>query len=286
METMMPARKIKIGPNVRQDVGDIASLVAEIDNAGRTPRAIVVSDAGELIAGAPELAAWRKSKRKHERISVRVIDLEEFAHNGLDQGDALKLAPSEAVTLARLIEPFVRADARRRQGHGMTARGRHKGAQGMHMTTRDVVALRCGLSPRTLSDAMRVVDAAKDDPVRYARWVGKMDDTPNVNGALAAVTWRDTRRILQQPGIFSTTKIGRKALGEFSVAELRWLIGFFAALGEADLGDDGERNVAAVLTVRAVERALARASQPRGNRSHISVAQKRSRTTRKAKGRR
>lgn len=285
IETTLPGRKIKIGPNVRQDVGDIARLVAEIDNAGRTPRAIVVSDAGELIAGAPELAAWRKSKRKHERIPVRVINLEEFARHGLDQGDdALKLAPSEAVTLARLIEPFVRSDARRRQGHGRTARGRRKGP-GEHMTTRDVVAMRCGLSPRTLSKAMHVVDAAKDDPVLYGRRVGEMDDTPNVDAAFGAVIWRDTARLMTQPGVFTSTTIGGEALGKFSVAELRWLIGFFAALSEADLGGDGERNAAAVLTVRAVKRALARAegfSDPSRHLRPISVTQKRHRSARGA----
>lgn len=146
-----------------------------------------------------------------------------------------KVVPSEAVALARSIEPELREQGRRRQAHGLTARGRPKTADqaAKPCKTRDLIAARCGMSPRTLARATAVIRAAENEPERFAAVARRMDETGNVEAAYRAILSPGTRRMLSQPPIFNQTMIGRMPLGEFSLPDIRWLVGFFAALGTA-----------------------------------------------------
>lgn len=275
-ETAMPVRKIKIGPNVRRAVGDVSSLICEIDRTGLPPRPIVVTGAGELIAGAPELLAWRQSQHRRRAVPVCVLDIEAVARG--EQACPAKLAPSEAVTLARLIEPAVRAEAKRRQGHGLTARGRRNSKPGVNMTTRDMVAARCGMSPKTLWKATLVIDAATETPEQYDGLVARMDDSCNVDSAYRTLAGSATVAVLRQPSIFATTMIGRKSLGEFSIRDLRWLASFFREVGPAIRSAPDAGDIAAALSVTEVRKAIDRANRYReGKLRPISVTQKRPR---------
>ena len=63
------------------------------------------------------------------------------------------------------------------------------------MLRNEILASMVGISPRTLEKARKVVQAADRDP-RYARLVGKMDNTPSVDGA-----YRDLTRLQREDSL-------------------------------------------------------------------------------------
>src|SRR5579862_7346590 len=89
-----------------------------------------------------------------------------------------RLLPSEAAHLARTLEPFLRAEGRRRQAHGCTAPGRTGQGDGRRRyDTRKMIAEECGFSWRTLQKAMDVVKAAEANPARCRHVLKRMDET-------------------------------------------------------------------------------------------------------------
>lgn len=234
MQQAMSISEIKITKRTRVDLGDIAALAADIDEIGLLQPVVVSSD-GVLIAGQRRIAAWRRSKYAKQQIPVYVIDLQAIARGEWSENVQRKsFTPSEAVALARLVEPILRAEGKRRQAHGVTAPGKSKEntSQSKRHITRDLLAAHCGVSAKTLQKAFAVVSAAERDPAQFGYAAKKMDESGNVDAAYRAVLAPSTRRMLTQDMIFRTTKIGNVPLGDFTAPELRWFIGFFAELGD------------------------------------------------------
>ena len=69
---------IKVTTRFRRDLGDIASLAADIDAVGLL-QPIVVSSANELIAGERRLRAWKLTRFKDRKIPVHIVDLAAIA---------------------------------------------------------------------------------------------------------------------------------------------------------------------------------------------------------------
>jgi hypothetical protein len=247
---------IKIGRRTRRDLGDIDALAADINEIGLL-QPIVVDEDNNLIAGARRLAAWKKTKFCDEPIPVRVVDLKSIVRGECSENVRRKgFTPSEAVEIARRLEPLVRAAARDHSG------GRGKKTT-EHVRTREVLGTFCGLGGRTLVKAMQVVDAADRDP-RFTGIVRRMDDTGNVDAAYRALLGKSTQRLMAAPDIFVQTKIGNVSLAEFSVSELRWLIAFFAEIG-ANMGvaPNDAVSVTQVLSAKIVTKAAAEADKAR-----------------------
>lgn len=74
-----------------------------------------------------------------------------------------------------------------------------------------------------------------------------------------------TVRLLSDPPIFAEIKIGRDPLAIFTASELRWLIGFFVALGEC-IGRPASDAASAsrIFSVAQIKRAVARGDRMRG----------------------
>ena len=69
----IPIAAVRIGERTRRDMGDIKALARSIEEQGLL-HSIVVTESGELIAGARRLAAFRELGRV--TIPVRVVNLE------------------------------------------------------------------------------------------------------------------------------------------------------------------------------------------------------------------
>ena len=119
----MQVDKIKVGARFRRDLGDIGGLARDIDEIGLL-HPVVVSSAGELIAGARRLAAWRKSSHRNEPIPVHVVDMQLLMRGEWSENVARKeFTPSEAVAIKRAIEEKLKPAAAARQKSGKKVEG-------------------------------------------------------------------------------------------------------------------------------------------------------------------
>jgi N6-adenosine-specific RNA methylase IME4 len=181
---MMAIADIKAGKRHRRELGDIDALAQNIADVGLL-HPIVVTPAGQLIAGERRLHAWRKLGR--ERIPVTVLDLEqivrgEYAENFLRKA----FTPSEYADIADELELLERQAAKERQKeHGGTAPGRRHSGEIPHSVDRralDHVARAIGKDRKTITKAREVRDAARAEPERFGKLVADMDRTGRVNG--------------------------------------------------------------------------------------------------------
>ncbi len=217
----MATNQIKIGKRSRVDLGDIDALARDIGAVGLL-QPIVVTPAGELIAGFRRLAAWKLIK-DGTPIPVHVVDLNAIVRGEWSENVFRKaFSPSEAVAIARRVEPMIRQAAKERMTAGVK---QEKGG-----CTRDILASHCGFSGKTLEKAIRVIDAAARRPGAFDEIVRRMDATGNVDAAHRAIVSKRVDRALAAPSIFSTVRIGNARLADLSLPEVRWLIGFFAEI--------------------------------------------------------
>ena len=105
----------------------------------------------------------------------------------------LDLAPSEAVALSERLDAIYSQEAKKRQaaagppsGKGQKKSGSGKLSEAVKGDRRDQLGRALGMSGKTLENAKRVVEAAKEDP-DLAPIVEEMDKTGNVNKAIMAV---------------------------------------------------------------------------------------------------
>ena len=84
----------------------------------------------------------------------------------------------------------------------------------------------------TFDKALAVIQAAQNDPDRFAGVVEQLDRTGNVDRAFHVVIYAETGRDLSQAQIFKEVAIGRRRLGSYSAGELGWLIVFFGELSK------------------------------------------------------
>jgi len=159
--------EIKIGERYRQDLGDIQALADSIKEVGLL-HPPVIDSAGILIAGerrirACELLGWTE-------IPVRRLDLAdivrgEYAENAIRKN----FTPSEAVAIAKALEPYEKNAAVDRMTLGKISTGSEKGK------TRDRIAAAVGMSGRSLEKARQVVDSGRRELVEEMDRTRKVD---------------------------------------------------------------------------------------------------------------
>ena len=108
--TQLPLDQIRVGKRHRKDMGDVAGLAASMGAVGLLHPVVVTPD-GKLIAGERRLRAAKQLG--WSKIPVNVVDLNklvlgEFAENTYRKA----LTPSEAVAIARALEPLEKAAAK------------------------------------------------------------------------------------------------------------------------------------------------------------------------------
>jgi len=175
--------EITIGTRYRRELGDIAGLAHSIEEIGLL-HPVVINVERELIAGQRRLAAcgllgW-------ETVPVRMVDLDDILRGEHDENVVRKdFVPSEAVAIARALEPREKAAARERQGARVDLQlvGKLPTSPPAKKRARDKLARAVGMSGRTLEKAAEVVTAAEADPGQYGKLVEQMDKTGKVNGA-------------------------------------------------------------------------------------------------------
>ena len=180
---------IAIQTRHRRDVGDLTDLKASMATLGLL-HPIVITPKGRLIAGERRLKAAQALGWKE--IRVRVVESLEDATRALlaerDENTCRKdFLPSEAVALARDLEPFERQAAKTRVVEGGRIGGAYKGSAKLAGASkgerRDKIAAAVGVPRSTLAKAEKIVAAAEREPEKFERLREQMDRTGNVHGA-------------------------------------------------------------------------------------------------------
>jgi N6-adenosine-specific RNA methylase IME4 len=173
LEARVRIADIQIGERHRKDMGDIEGLARSIDEIGLLHPVVVRPD-GTLVAGERRIKAclllgWQD-------IPVTVVDLDAIIRGECDENQKRKdWTPTEAVAIAKELEPLEREAARERQG----ARNDKlpvdfTGGSGAAM---DKVADAVGLSRPTLTKAQEVIEAAEENPELFGDLPDMMDET-------------------------------------------------------------------------------------------------------------
>lgn len=181
MKTMNVAA-IKIGTRHRKDMGDIEALARSIREVGLL-HPIVVRKDGALIAGERRLKAYEMLGMGN--IDVTVVDIAQIARGEHAENVERKdFTLSEAVAIARALEPEHKAAAKERKKQGGRAGGQASGKlpQASVGKTRDIVAKATGKGARTLEKARDIVEAAEAEPEKFSKLQDDMDRTGNANG--------------------------------------------------------------------------------------------------------
>jgi N6-adenosine-specific RNA methylase IME4 len=169
---MLLISQIKIGDRHRKALGDLDSLAASIEKGLLQP--IGVTPCMELIWGYRRLLATRDILKRQE-ILCRIVSVVSIAQGEFDENMMRKdFAPSERVAII---------DTLRGYSHG----GDRKSDQGRNcdvdrLTTKDAAG-RVGFCRDDYFRARKVVEAANQDPERFAHLVERMDRTGRVAGA-------------------------------------------------------------------------------------------------------
>lgn len=209
----VPIDKVRVGVRHRKDIGDLVPLADSMRELGQLQPLVLRPDY-TLIAGERRLQAavslgWRE-------VSAVVIDGLQDAILALraerDENTCRKdFTPSEAVAIGKALEELERPRAAQRQARAGPKKGRGKklatasgnlpaplapmvadataGDQPPPDTgrTRDKVADAVGMSPRTYEKAKVVVEAAEQEPEKFAPVKEEMDQTGKVDPAYRTV---------------------------------------------------------------------------------------------------
>ena len=163
---------IQIGERHRKDMGDIEGLARSIDEIGLLHPVVVRPD-GTLVAGERRIKAclllgWQD-------IPVTVVDLDAIIRGECDENQKRKdWTPTEAVAIAKELEPLEREAAKQRMLAGTQSEPCVDFTQGRSM---DIVAKAVGLSRPTLTKAQQIVEAAEENPALFGDLPDKMDET-------------------------------------------------------------------------------------------------------------
>ena len=186
---IVPISEIKVGERARKDTGDLSELVASIEQIGLLHPIIITPDK-TLISGLRRLEALRALGRTEAPaiIATNLASAHQLLLAERDENICRKdLTPSEAVEIARKLEPYERAEAEKRKRASMVSSGRPPGGAKFSPPekgrTRERVARAVGLSHTTLAKARAVVEASERDPQAFERIREEMDRTGKVHRA-------------------------------------------------------------------------------------------------------
>jgi N6-adenosine-specific RNA methylase IME4/ParB-like chromosome segregation protein Spo0J len=185
----LSVEEITAGPRHRRDLGDIDALAASIADVGLL-QPVVVTPGKRLIAGARRLQAVKRLGWAAIPVTV--------AHNLADACAALRAERdentcrkdfliTEKVALGERLQALEAEAAKRRKREAGVANLPGVSAGKLPELrdagdTRDKVGKAVGLSGRTYERAKAVVEAARQDPERYAKLREDMDRTGKVAG--------------------------------------------------------------------------------------------------------
>jgi ParB/RepB/Spo0J family partition protein len=187
---MRPIEAIRIGKRHRRDLGDVKGLAQSISELGLLHPVVITPD-DELIAGQRRLEACRLLG--WEEVPVYIVDLADFVRGEADENVKRKdFLPSEAVEIARVLEPVEREETRKRQDE-VKRQARNQvddnevgnlpvSLSSSNGRVRDKIASYVGMSGRTLEKAQQIVEAAEQEPEKYMPLVEQMDKTERING--------------------------------------------------------------------------------------------------------
>lgn len=178
---LRPTRKISdivVGVRHRRDMGDVAGLAASIADIGLLHPPVIRPD-GVLIAGHRRLSACKVLGWSD--VPVTVVDLAEIARGEFAENAQRKdFTPSEAVAIARALEPIEKEAAKERMVAAHASPGKFpEQARG---NARDKVGSYVGVSGRTIEKATTIVEAAEREPEKFSKLVDDMDRTGRVDG--------------------------------------------------------------------------------------------------------
>jgi ParB family chromosome partitioning protein len=199
----MKLSEIKLGPRHRQHLGDIPALAESIRTVGLL-HPLVVDPKLNLIAGrrrleALRLLAWTDAP---VTIAARIADVAAALRAERDENTCrLDFTPSEAVAMAKSLEPFEKAEATRRQaaagpatGRGAKPIGSEKFSEPVKGRAADKIAEAVGLSRPTLDKATRVVD--RGDPT-LTQAMDRGDVSISAAAAVAELPKPEQRQIIK-----------------------------------------------------------------------------------------
>lgn len=194
----MPIADIAIGVRHRRDMGDIAGLAASIAEIGLLHPVVVQPD-GTLIAGqrriqAVESLGWTE-------VPVTIVNLDavirgEFAEN-IQRKD---FTYAEAVAVKRALEPLEKAAAKERQREGGRCGGKASGKlpQASNGRAADKAAQATGKKRRTLEKAEQIVEAAEQNPERFADLAERLnEDDVRVDAVFRKLKQRRERAVYE-----------------------------------------------------------------------------------------
>jgi protein gp37/ParB-like chromosome segregation protein Spo0J len=182
----VPFDKIQVVARHRKDLGDIVSLAASIGDVGLI-NPLTVDSEYILLSGRRRLEALKLLGWKD--VPVHILDTENPTALEHDENVHRKpFAPSEAVSIGRAVEEIERTKAKERQrlggrpGKGEEKRGA-KLAPDSKGKTRDKVSQIVGIKRTTFTKARKIVEAAEEEPQKYARLMEEMDRTGKIDRA-------------------------------------------------------------------------------------------------------
>jgi len=209
---------IKIGPRFRVELGDLSALAASIKAIGLLHE-VIVTGQGDLVCGRRRVEACRSLGWKD--IPCRVVDIDHLIAER-DENECRKdFTVSERVAIAKAIEEREKPEAAKRKQSTQTKGGDRAGApklgsekftepsesdadeyerykqrrdeiqQRQSQTTplpkrgeaADIAARAAGFSRPTYEKAKEVVEAAKEEPEKFADLKEQMDLTGKVDPA-------------------------------------------------------------------------------------------------------
>ena len=162
---------------------------------------IVINKQNKLIAGyrrieSAKLLGW-------ESISATVIDLDKIVLGERAENAVRKdFTPSEAVAIAKAVEPLERQAAEERQKSGTPSVNLTEGGNALDKTASAV-----GMSRNTLKKAQEIVEAAEREPQKYNMLVEQMDKTGKVDKAYRLLKSEEKRKEFTAKA-FPTGKFG------------------------------------------------------------------------------
>jgi ParB family chromosome partitioning protein len=194
-QALWPVDQIRVGERHRRDLGDLAGLAQSIASIGLLHPVVITPD-GRLIAGerrlrAVEMLGWTC-------VPVRVVDIDAVVRGELAENAHRKdFTPSEAVAIAKAVEPLEREAARERM---LAGRPSAKLAEGRKGEAREQVAAFVGIGRTTLAKATEIVEAAESNPERFGALVEAMDKSGRVDGPYTRLrNMKQTDAILREP---------------------------------------------------------------------------------------
>ena len=188
---MLPISEIKISHRHRRDLGDLAALAASIED-DRLLQPIGVTPSLELIWGLRRILACRDILG-WETIPCRIVPISSIAEGEYTENLVRKdYTVSERVALIETIRGFSHGgDRRSDQSRRICDLDR--------LTTKEAAG-RVGFCKDDYYRAKTVVEAAQEDPERFAHLVERMDRTGRINGAFRELKIaQESDKIRQEP---------------------------------------------------------------------------------------